>query len=257
MLRDTLRFPALVRLYYTLKQSLINYKIVRIFNPLFNLFIGGERRPRFFDIDASYPSLRVFEQNHAAIRAELEQILPHQRQLPRYHDIDDDLLYASGRYHRDRHWNIMMLYCYGEKPAFNRSQCPHTSALLDTIPGLCQGFFSILDPGKSIPLHTSPSRYYLRYHLGLVVPQENPPSIILHGEKYTWKEGEGVLFDDSWEHEIVNHASQLRAVLIVDVLRPMPWPAYQLGRFIVWAARHVYGIGTSRRVRRLPGNTTD
>ncbi|PLY42152.1 peptide-aspartate beta-dioxygenase [Janthinobacterium sp. ROICE36] len=235
------------KIYYQAKDKLITYKIVSVLNPVFNLFIGGDKRPIFFDIDQVYPALRLLEQHYAEIRAELDQVLPMQHRMPRYHDIDDDLLYASGRYNRDKHWNVFMLYCYGEKPKFNREQCPRTCELLAAIPYLCQGFFSILDPGKSIPRHTSPSRYYLRYHLGMKVPEQNPPFILLTDKKYTWKEGEAVLFDDSWDHEIINHASQLRAVLIVDVLRPMAWPAHLLGRLVMLLARWIYAVETHRR----------
>ena len=237
----------LKKYYYPLRDRLMTYKVVSVLNPFFHLFIGGDRRPVFYDIDQVCPALRRLEQHYPAIRAELEQILPMQHRMPRYHDIDDDLLFASGRYHRDKRWNVFMLYCYGEKPAFNRARCPLTAELLASVPYLCQGFFSILDPGKSIPRHTSPSRYYLRYHLGLRVPVENPPYIVLTDQKYTWREGESVLFDDSWEHEIVNHASEPRAVLIVDVLRPMPWPAHLLGRAVMILARWIYAVKTHRR----------
>lgn len=232
---------------WQLRDRLASYKIVALFNPFFNLFIGGARRPLFFDIDRVYPSLRLLDQQYGTIRAEFDAIMPMRQQMPRYHDIDDDLLYASGRIDRDKRWNVFMLYCYGEKPAFNRARCPATCALLERIPFLCQALFSILDAGKSIPRHTSPSRYYLRYHLGMQVPASNPPFILLKDQKYTWREGESVLFDDSWDHEIVNHASEPRAVLIVDVLRPMAWPAHLLGRAIMLLARSVYAIKMHRR----------
>ena len=238
----------LKKLYYKTKAQLGIYTIASVFNPIFNWFIGGDRRPLYFDIDRTCPELRLLERHYDDIKAELERLLPNQDKMPRYHDIDDELVYASGRYNRDKRWNVFMLYCYGEKPEFNRSQCPRTCELVDTIPNLCQVFFSILDPGKSIPRHTGPSRYYLRYHLALKVPEHNPPSLLLRDTTYTWKERESVLFDDSWDHEIVNKATQLRAVLIVDVLRPMPQPAHLLGRLIMLAARRVYAAGTNRRV---------
>jgi ornithine lipid ester-linked acyl 2-hydroxylase len=41
------------------------------------------------------------------------------------------------------------------------------------------------------------------------------------GQWFTWEEGKGFLFDDSWDHELVNENPNLRSVLIVDVTRPM------------------------------------
>jgi aspartyl/asparaginyl beta-hydroxylase (cupin superfamily) len=85
-----------------------------------------------------------------------------------------------------------------------------------------QAFFSILEGGKSIPTHASPYWGYLRYHLALEVPKEGPqPQMRVGGQWFTWEEGKGFLFDDSWDHELVNENPNLRSVLIVDVTRPM------------------------------------
>jgi aspartyl/asparaginyl beta-hydroxylase (cupin superfamily) len=35
--------------------------------------------------------------------------------------------------------------------------------------------------------------------------------------------GGAILFDDNWEHEVYNKCNDLRVVLIVDFLRPMPF----------------------------------
>lgn len=39
---------------------------------------------------------------------------------------------------------------------------------------------------------------------------------------HTWEERRSILFDDSLNHEVYNKSDDLRVVLIVDVLRPMP-----------------------------------
>ena len=49
---------------------------------------------------------------------------------------------------------------------------------------------------------------------------------------HVWEEGKSILFDDSWNHEVTNHSSDLRVVLIVDVLRPMIWPLHALNRLL-------------------------
>jgi len=52
----------------------------------------------------------------------------------------------------------------------------------------------------------------LRNHLGIRVPKDNPPLIRVAGREYVWKEGEGVIFDDSSPHEVVNHSREARVV---------------------------------------------
>ena len=226
-----------------LRRDIGLYNISRLGNPVFDLFTGGRTRPAFFDIDATCPSLRAVDRAYADIRAEFEAILPQQDRMPRYHDIDTNLIHSSGRYQRDRRWNVFMLHCYSNLPVHNRALCPKTCAVLDTIPYLNQAFFSILDPGKSIPAHTGPTRAYLRYHLGLRVAAHNPPTMRVRDQHYTWKEGESVLFDDSLEHEVINHSDGVRAVLIVDVMRPFPEPIFTCNRLLRKMGEKLYGPG--------------
>jgi beta-hydroxylase len=64
----------------------------------------------------------------------------------------------------------------------------------------------------------------LRYHLALVVPQDAPVYIIVGGQEYHWREGQDVLFDDTFLHEVWNKSSQRRVVLFCDLLRDKTLP---------------------------------
>ena len=172
--------------------------------------------------------------------------------MPRYHELDTDLIYASGRFNRDKRWNVFMLYCYGAKPEQNRRLCPRTAAVLDQIPNLSQAFFSILDPGKSIPAHSGPTRSYIRYHLGLRVPENNPPRIRVKDTFYTWKEGESILFDDSWNHRDLQHerwiarrANRRRAPAAAAL------PAHLFNRLLQGLGRVFYGPRVVRAVENF------
>ncbi len=104
-----------------------------------------------------------------------------------------------------------------------------------------QAFFSILDGSRSIPTHRGPYHGYIRYHLALVVPERDPPSIRIEDQRYTWREGEGILLDDSWDHEVYNKSDIEWVVLIVDIRRPIPFFFDALNRFAVSVMRRVYG----------------
>ena len=127
---------------------------------------------------------------------------------------------------------MFLLYYSGETPDLAKELCPKTCALLKGIPNIYKVFFSVLEPGKSIPAHHGPYRGYLRYHLGIKVPKESPPSIRLKDQIYHWEEKESVLFDDTWDHEVINKSNQERVVLIIDLLRPLPFLPNQINRFI-------------------------
>jgi len=183
---------------------------------------GGENRPAFYDIDKTYPSLRILDQNYDVIRGEMEGVLAYRDRLPHYHELDARETYISGTINPEKAWKVFMLQCIVGAPKNNQAKCPRTTALIQQIPNVYQAFFSILDPGKSIPAHCGTYLGYLRYHLGLRVPKNNPPSMRVKDQFHTWEERRSLLFDDSLNHEVYNQSDDLRVVLIVDVLRPMP-----------------------------------
>jgi aspartyl/asparaginyl beta-hydroxylase (cupin superfamily) len=136
----------------------------------------------------------------------------------------------------------------GRKAKRHRQHCPNTARVIDQIPGVFQAFFSILEGGKSIPTHSSPYWGYLRYHLALEVPQEGPPPRMRVGSQWmSWEEGKGFLFDDSWDHELVNENPNLRSVLIVDIPRPMGRLRLTVHAILQWIMGQTYGRWVLRR----------
>ena len=47
---------------------------------------------------------------------------------------------------------------------------------------------------------------------------------------HIWKEGEGILIDDTFEHEVYNDSDGRRVMLIVDIRRPMGPPSDAVNR---------------------------
>ncbi|MGL4512942.1 MAG: aspartyl/asparaginyl beta-hydroxylase domain-containing protein [Lacipirellulaceae bacterium] len=204
--------------------------------------VGGDSRPVVYDVDRVCPALRTIESGFATIREELTGILPSRAAIPRYHEVDRGRSHLSSDADGDASWRVFMLYAMGAKPAENRARCPQTAALVDSVPGLFQAFFSILEPRKSIPAHHSPYAGYLRYHLPLIVPTDNPPRMRVKDHWHTWREGEGLLFCDYWEHEVENHSDHLRVVLIIDIFRPMPPLRHWINRLVTRTyLRRAYG----------------
>ncbi len=223
-----------------------------IVNNFYGRYIGHEKRPTFFDIDHTFPALNNITQHVLTIKTEFEHVLASTPQLPRYHDIDPGEQAISAT--TEKNWNVFMLYLLGYQLQNARILCPTLCNLLDGIPHLIQAFFSILEPGKSIPLHEGPYLGYLRYHLGIHIPKNNPPKIFVNSQPYTWKEGEAVLFDDSWPHEVKNNSDDYRAVLIIDVLRPMPVLPTLVNQFVTNViARYTYGRKTIKRALQYGG----
>jgi beta-hydroxylase len=61
-----------------------------------------------------------------------------------------------------------------------------------------------------------------RYHLGLVVPKSpGHCRIFIDGEPYSWRDGEDLLFDETYLHYAENTTSDDRLILFCDVERPL------------------------------------
>ena len=207
----------------------------RTCNNVFYRFLGGDTRPVFFDVEQTYPELLAIDRNYDAIRRELMEVLPRRDQIPRYHEVDAAQQGISGQ--DERSWRVFFVELHNAGEALpNRELMRETRAVIEQIPNVLQAFFSILEPGKSVPAHNGPYLGYLRYHTAFVVPAVEPPTLRVKDEFHTWQERTSVLFDDSWNHEVYNRSDGERVVLIVDVLRPMPWPLSLLNRF----ARRVF-----------------
>ena len=82
-------------------------------------------------------------------------------------------------------------------------------------------FFSILDPKIEIKPHIGYFKGDFRYHLGIIIPDENniKPYIICDNYKYEWKNGKGVIFDDMYIHYVNNPTNKQRVVLYLDIKR--------------------------------------
>ena len=78
--------------------------------------------------------------------------------------------------------------------------------------------FSAIQPGTHIRTHTGPSNERLRLHLCLI--HTGGAKIRVGTECHTWTEGKIIMFDDSWEHEVIHTGLEARIVLIMDIWHP-------------------------------------
>lgn len=77
---------------------------------------------------------------------------------------------------------------------------------------------SAIQPGTHIRTHTGPSNERLRVHLALI--HTGGARIRVAVDWHTWEEGRAIVFDDSWEHEVLHTGPDMRVVLILDIWHP-------------------------------------
>ena len=101
----------------------------------------------------------------------------------------------------------------------NCARCPVTTRLLKALPRSYQhAFFSALTPGTHIIKHHGPTNKKLRIHLPLVGAAGSELRVAEHHVGN--KEGECMVFDDSFEHEAWHKGVDTRVVLVFDVWHP-------------------------------------
>lgn len=150
-----------------------------------------------------------------------------QKTLSRFHDLDE----FQERISHDA-WKVLMFKFYGKEIGAAKKLCPKTTDVIQNIPQIHLAMLSILEKGKCIPPHYGPSLACYRYHLGISIPEGDKVYIIVGGKKYYWKNGEGVLFDDTYLHEVKNESEEPRIVLFCDVERQLSFPLNKLNHWM-------------------------
>ena len=125
-------------------------------------------------------------------------------------------------------WRSFFLWGYGYRIDDNADRCPRTTALVEAIPGLNSAFFSILAPGTHIPAHRGVSKGLITCHLGLIVPKsgsgDGDVRMRVADRVVRWAEGETLVFDDTYDHEVWNDTAGTRVVLLIQFERPLRNP---------------------------------
>jgi beta-hydroxylase len=121
-------------------------------------------------------------------------------------------------------WRSFFLWGYGYPVDENLVRCPATAKVVGQVPGLNSAFFSILAPGTHIPDHRGVTKALITCHLGLIVPRDGDVRMRVDDRIVRWAEGETLVFDDTYNHEVWNDTDGTRVVLLVQFERPLRQP---------------------------------
>jgi beta-hydroxylase len=138
-------------------------------------------------------------------------------------------------------WKRFYLKWYEVRPPSADLYCPRTVALLQQLPQVKAALFAELPAGAKLNPHRDPYAGSLRYHLGLVTPNDEACRIWVDGEVYHWKDGEAVIFDETYIHWVRNDTAHDRLILLCDIERPLrvrlaQWLNRVFSRYVMSAA---------------------
>ena len=212
------------------------------YNTLMYLFSAVPNRP-YVEV-ARFPALQALTDNWRTIRAEALQLLDEGRirAAATYNDLGFNSFFRTG-------WKRFYVKWYDEPLPSAKALCPKTVELVQSVPGVNAAMFSLLPPGSKLGAHRDPFAGSLRYHLGLVTPNADSCRIVVDGEPHSWRDGEAVMFDETFIHTAENHSDVTRIILFCDVERP-------LTNRIVQAVNHLVEVTLIRasQTENAPGD---
>jgi beta-hydroxylase len=184
------------------------------YNALMYLFSAVPNRP-YVEV-SGFPELAPLAENWQTIRREAQQLLESGRirSATTYNDLGFNSFFKTG-------WKRFYVKWYDEPLPSAKSLCPRTAELVESIPGVNAAMFALLPPGTKLGAHRDPFAGSLRYHLGLVTPNSDLCRIVVDGEPYAWRDGEPVMFDETFIHIAENRSDVTRIILFCDIERPL------------------------------------
>jgi beta-hydroxylase len=184
------------------------------YNTLMYMFSAVPNRP-FIEVDR-FPELKVLTDNWRTIRDEALKLFDegHIRAASGYTDLGFNSFFRRG-------WKRFYVKWYDETLPSAKALCPKTVSLVDSIPSINGAMFALLPPGGKLNKHRDPFAGSLRYHLGLVTPNADSCRIFVDGEPYHWRDGEAVMFDETFIHWAENTSDVTRLILFCDIERPL------------------------------------
>lgn len=221
-------------------RSLTDYQVLLApVNALLYLF--SKVKPGAFIPVNQFPEMQLIQDNWEMIRQEALSLQEGGSiaAATGYNDIGFNSFFRTG-------WKRFHLCWYGKEVPSAQLGCPKTVALLKSIPSVKAAMFASLPPGATLVRHRDPYAGSLRYHIGLSTPNDPKCFIDVDGERYFWKDGEAVMFDETYIHFAANETDQQRIILFCDVERPVHTRAVAL--FNRWFGRYVMSAASSQNV---------
>jgi beta-hydroxylase len=184
------------------------------YNCILYFFSSVPNRP-FVDVEL-FPELQPLADNWQTMRDEALQLFDegHIRAAAKLNDVGFNSFFRRG-------WKRFYVKWYNDPLPSAAALCPKTVALVQAIPMVNGAMFALLPPGAGLGKHRDPYAGSLRYHLGLSTPNSDACRIFVDGQSYHWRDGEAVMFDETYIHWAENNTDQMRVILFCDVQRPL------------------------------------
>ena len=194
-----------------------------------SLITSKTRTEEFLPLEM-FPDYHLFEENFTEIKKEVDQLLSSTRggkDLTLTRDtysgenayIGGDVTIKNGE---TTGWRVLNIKA-GDTFSPYAKHFPTLKRLLRRSKNVAACVVSVLEPGVTIPIHVGYYKGIMRYMIPTHVPKERDKVFLcVNGKKYNWTEGKSVLWDDTFPHKVYNYTDEIRVVIYMDVIRPLP-----------------------------------
>jgi beta-hydroxylase len=232
------------RVRFSFTRQLFNHSsLLAPYNALMYLFSAVPAKPLL--TDEEIPELKRLAANWEVMREEALKLYDegYIRTALDNNDIGFNSFFKRG-------WKRFYLKWYNQPLASAQALCPRTVALLDEFPMVKGAMFAMLSPKSTLNPHRDPFAGSLRYHLGLVTANSDKCWISVDGQRYWWKDGEAVLFDETYIHSVENDTDVTRIILLADIERPLKFRFMQA--INGWVSRKMVTASATQNVEGEP-----
>ena len=229
---------------FSLVRQLFNHSsLLAPYNALMYLFSAVPSRPLLGERE--FPALAPLSANWQMMREEALKLRDegYIRVALNNNDLGFNSFFKRG-------WKRFYLKWYDQPLPSAQALCPRTVELLKTIPAVKGAMFALLGPRSRLNPHRDPFAGSMRYHLGLVTPNSAACFINVDGEPYFWKDGEAVLFDETYIHFVENNTDETRIILLCDIERPLR--ARFMRALNGWVSRKIVTASATQNVENEP-----
>ena len=214
-----------------IKRTII-FWIVFLLHPLtslmaLNLIVTSLVRtpPIYLDKNIYFPQASYLEQYNVfnKIKNEISNLVKKPKNIP----FTDSSTLVNNKYttsdkQLDSGWRSFFIKTANTISSKAKKELPYLSSILENMDNVPNALVSVLEGKHCIPIHHGYYKGYLRYHLGIIIPEPDKTVLHVNGIKYHWNEGEGVIFDDMFPHEVYNSSKYTRVILYLDIVRNFP-----------------------------------
>ena len=190
------------------------------FNCLLYMFTEKRAAKNFMDLK-DFPELSSIQDNWETIRSEAVKVYEEQyfdktkdKDNAGHYDLGFRTFYKYG-------WSKFYVTWYGYTHESSKRLMPKTVEIMNSIPSVNGSMLTILPPGGKLTRHLDPLACSMRYHLGLMTPNDDNCFINVDGESYSWRDGQAMMFDETFLHYAQNNTDQPRLIIMCDIERPM------------------------------------